>query len=379
MQRERILIFIIVMVLLSISIIMIYSTSAIYADSKFGASNFFLKRQILWVIIGVIGFFVCSQIDYHFLRKFSKILLIVSIALLLAVFIPYLGRTAGGAQRWVSLGFFSFQPSEIAKFAVILYLADFLDRKRGEVRSFFKGFLPLCFVLGTVLLLIIIQPDLGTVIAITLVALIMFFIGGIRIAHIVTLLLASIPALYLLIFRVAYRRRRILTFLDPWKDPQGAGFQIIQSFIALGSGGIFGVGLGHSMQKLFYLPEAHTDFIFSILGEELGLIGTLSVVILFVLLTIIGAKIAYYAPDIFGILLASGIVSMIALQSIINISVVTGSVPTKGLPLPFISFGGTNLVLMLCATGILLSIAKQSQRRIVSDPFGKKNNRIVNV
>jgi len=379
MKRERLLIFIIVLALLCVGIVMIYSTSAIFADSKFGSNYYFLKRQLIWVTLGLIGFFSFSNIDYHRLRKFGRLGVIVAIVLLVAVFLPYIGRTAGGAKRWVSIGFFSFQPSEIAKYAMILFLADYLDRKQKTVQLFWKGFVPPCLVLGMCLLLIVAQPDLGTVIAIALVSLIIFFVGRVRLLHIATLILGSLPGLYVLLWRTPFRRKRILAFLDPWKDPQGTGFQIIQSFIALGSGGLFGVGLGQSRQKLFYLPEAHTDFIFSIMGEELGLIGTLSVVILFMLFLVLGMKITFYAPDFFGQLLAAGIVSMISLQTIINISVVTGSIPTKGLPLPYISFGGSSLLLIMIATGVLMNIAQQGGEKVESNPFAKHKSRLIKV
>jgi cell division protein FtsW len=377
MKRERLLIFIIVLALLCVGIVMIYSTSAIFADRRFGSNYYFLKRQLIWVTVGLIGFFSFSNVDYHHLRKFGRTGVIISVVLLIAVFLPYVGRVAGGAQRWVSVGFFSFQPSEVAKYALILFLADYLDRKHKNMHLFFKGFVPPCIVLGLCLLLIVAQPDLGTVIAIALVSLIIFFVGRVRLLHLATLVLASIPALYMLLFRVAFRRKRLLAFLDPWKDPQGSGFQIIQSFIALGSGGLFGVGLGQSRQKLFYLPEAHTDFIFSIMGEELGLMGTVSVVVLFILFLVLGMKIAFYAPDFFGQLLAAGIVSMISLQTIINISVVTGSIPTKGLPLPYISFGGSSLLLIMIATGVLMNIAQQAGQKVESNPFAKHRDRMV--
>ncbi|HRZ87197.1 MAG TPA: putative lipid II flippase FtsW [bacterium] len=379
MQRERVLLFIIMIVLLCVGIVMIYSTSAIFADVRYGSNYYFLKRQLLWLALGLAGFFTFSQIDYHRFRGLSRVGIVVSLVLLAAVFIPHVGRGAGGAKRWISLGFFSFQPSEIAKYATIIFLADYLDRKQSTIGLFFKGFIPPCMVLGAVLVMIVAQPDLGTVIAIALVSLILFFIGRVRIAHILTMILGSLPALYVLLFRVEWRRKRLLAFLDPWKDPQGSGFQIIQSFIALGSGGLFGVGLGQSRQKLFYLPEAHTDFIFSIIGEELGLVGTLAVVVLFILFLYLGARIVLRAADYFGQLLSAGIVSMITLQTIVNVSVVTGSIPTKGLPLPYISFGGSSLLLIMTATGVLMNVAKQAGKKVESNPFAKHKNRLVDL
>ena len=298
--------------------------------------------------------------------------------LLICVLVPPFSHAAGGAKRWLQLGPLSFQVSELAKFTLIVYLADFLSRKPlSTLQNFWKGFLPPALMLGVFLGLILLQPDLGTVIAIGLVAVILFYLGRARMVFLLASFLAALPALTLLLFRVPYRRRRILAFLDPWDDPQGIGFQIIQSFIALGSGGLHGLGLGQSRQKLFYLPEAHTDFIFSIIGEELGLIGTLAICFLFFVFLVLGIRIAVKALDLFGCLLASGIVSMICLQAIINIGVVTGSLPTKGLPLPFISFGGSSLLINLVSIGVLLNIAKQSSgMSSLSRVKGKKDYRL---
>lgn len=241
---------------------------------------------------------------------------------------------------------------------VIVYVADFLSRKRNKIKSLKEGFLPVMMVLGAVCLLILKQPDLGTAVLIGAVACIMLFVAGARIWHLGALVLMALPAMYFLISRVAYRMRRIQAFLDPWKDQQGAGFQLVQSQIALGSGGILGVGLGQSVQKLYYLPAAHTDFILSIIGEEFGLAGTLSVITLFVLFIWQGARIAKRCEDPFGYFLALGIVVMIALQSIINIGVSIGAFPTKGLPLPFVSYGGSALIVQMICVGLLLNISR---------------------
>jgi cell division protein FtsW len=253
----------------------------------------------------------------------------------------------------------SFQPSELANIAVIIYIADFIARKKFLIKDdFLYGFLPPLFTLGSLLVLIIAQPDLGTCFALAMVVLLMLFIAGIRKEYLGGLILLAIPVLYLLIFKVAYRRARILAFLNPWADARGSGFQIIQSNIALGSGGIFGVGLGHSMQKLFYLPAAHTDFIFSIIGEEMGLLGTIGICILFIIFIIQGMKVARNAQDVFGYFLSIGIVLLITLKAAINIGVSLGALPTKGLPLPFISYGGSSLIFDLIGVGLLLNIAR---------------------
>ncbi len=245
--------------------------------------------------------------------------------------------------------------------AVIIYVADFIARKGDCIRQFVKGFLPPICVLGVCALLILIQPDLGTTVALGSVVFIMLFIAGVRASYLLSIILASLPVLYLLIFSVPYRRLRVLAFLNPWLDPKGSGFQIIQSQIALGSGGIFGVGLGHSKQKLFYLPAAHTDFIFSIIGEELGLLGTLGVIFLFIIFIREGIKIIKYSNDKFGYFLALGLVLIISLKAIINIGVSCGLLPTKGLPLPFISYGGSSFIFDIVSVGILINIARTGE------------------
>jgi cell division protein FtsW len=281
--------------------------------------------------------------------------------LLIIVLIPGLGREVSGARRWFRFKFISFQPSELASLAMIIYMADFIARKGNLLGSFLKGFLPPIITLGAMLLLILVQPDLGTAISIAVVVFVMLFVSGMRSAYLLSLFWASLPALYVLIFSVPYRRMRILAFINPWLDPKGSGFQIIQSQLALGSGGIFGVGLGQSRQKLFYLPAAHTDFIFSIIGEELGLIGTLAVVALFIVFIYNGLKIIKNTLDKFGYFLALGLVLMITLKATINIGVSCGLLPTKGLPLPFISYGGSSFIFDMISVGILMNIARTGE------------------
>lgn len=357
---------VILVLLLGIGTIMIYSTSAIYADQKYGDSLFFLKRHLLWIGIGLSGMFFAWRTDYHILRKYSKLLMFVGIGLLCLVYFPGIGRKAGGAHRWLALGGFSFQPSEAVKLALIIYLSDMFVRKQRWIKELWRGLVPILIITGIVIGLILKQPDLGTAIAIGMVVCILLFVAGARLRYLAIMGFSALPFLYVFIFRVPYRRLRIINYLNPWGDPQGAGFQIVQSFLALGSGGIFGVGLGQSRQKLFYLPAAHTDFIFSIIGEELGLFGTLFVLSLFIGLVWCGAKIALKAMDLFGHFLAVGVVSTLALQIIINIGVTTGSFPTKGLPLPFISYGGSSMVMSLIAVGILLSIHRWTQSKLSS-------------
>jgi len=301
------------------------------------------------------------SIDYKRFRVWAKPLLMVSIFLLVLVLIPHIGREVSGARRWFRLKFISFQPSELANIAVIIYTADFISRKSEYIKTFWKGFLPPMFILGTTALLILVEPDLGTVMALGIVVFVMLFVAGVRVSYLFSVILASLPLLYVLIFSVPYRRMRMMAFLNPWADPKGSGFQVIQSQIALGSGGIFGVGLGHSKQKLFYLPAAHTDFIFSIIGEELGLLGTVGVIILLIIFIQQGLKVIKNAADKFGYFLSLGLVLTISLKAIINIGVSCGIFPTKGLPLPFISYGGSSFVFDMISVGILMNIARTGE------------------
>jgi cell division protein FtsW len=358
MRRIRIRLLVVASILIAIGTVMIYSASSAFAYETFGDSAYYLKRHIFYMMIGFLMAAVFMSFDYARLKKYTKPFLIFSVLLLAAVFIPGIGRAAGGARRWIGLGPINFQPSEIAKLALLLYAADVLSRKQSEIENFLYGFLPLMLILGLCILLILAEPDLGTAVALAALIIIMAFIAGVNIKHLFFMFLPGIFAVAGLIAMKPYRIKRVVAFLNPWADPRGAGFQIIQSFVAMGSGGLFGVGLAHSKQKLFYLPEAHTDFIFSIIGEELGFIGALSVIALFIILIWLGFKIAHSARDLFGQFLAFGLISMIALQVIINIAAVTGTIPTKGLPLPFISYGGTSLVYNMASIGILLNIAK---------------------
>ena len=361
MRGVRSSIFLIVTILVAIGIVMIYSASAIYADSVMGDSLYYLKRHLIYLVVGIIMMFFAMAIDINRLKPLAKPIIFATILLLLAVLVPHIGRETAGARRWFKFGPLNFQPSEFAKIAIIIYMADLASRRGAAMKSFLYGYLPAVIILGAVVGLVLLEPDLGTAITISLIVFIMLFVGGARVPYIWASVLASLPVLYILLFRVAYRRKRIMAFLNPWADRRGTGFQIIQSFVALGSGGLFGVGLGQSRQKLFYLPASHTDFIFSIIGEELGFIGTASIVILFGLFVWQGMKVVFRAVGTFERLLGLGIVSLIALEAIINIGVTAGALPTKGLPLPFISYGGSGLIFHLIAIGILLNIAKNCE------------------
>lgn len=358
MRQVRIRLFVVTVILLAIGTVMIYSASSAFAYEVYADSAYYLKRHLFYILFGFLLAVSIMSVDYARLRRFIKPFLLLSILLLTAVFIPGIGKAAGGARRWIGLGPINFQPSEIVKMALVFYAADVLSRKQSEIGSFIYGFLPLVLVLGLCVVLILAEPDLGTAIALAVLIILMAFVAGVRVKQLALTMFPGVFAVVALILMKPYRIKRITAFLNPWQDPRGAGFQIIQSFIALGAGGIFGVGLAHSKQKLFYLPEAHTDFIFSIIGEELGLIGTLSIVVLYTIFIWLGFKIAIQARDLFGQFLAFGLVAMIALQAIINIAAVTGSIPTKGLPLPFISYGGTSLVYNMASVGLLLNIAR---------------------
>lgn len=358
MRNVRIRLFMITTILIAAGVVMIYSASSIIAYENYGDSTYFLKRQLLYVILGaVLSAFVLS-FDYAKLRKYIKPFLLFSITLLFLVLIPGIGHEISGARRWIRVGFINFQPSEIVKIAMIFYAADVLSRKQSDILDLKHGFLPLTIMLGVCLFFILLEPDLGTALAIGFLTFAMIFVAGAKLKHLGATFLSVIPAVAFLIAIKPYRIKRIFAFLNPWADPRGAGFQIIQSYIALGSGGLFGVGLGHSQQKLFYLPEAHTDFIFAIIGEEMGFLGAFAIIALFIALIYLGTYIAYKARDLFGQLLGFGLVGMIALQVVVNIAVVTGSIPTKGLPLPFISYGGSSLVVSMLSVALLLNIAK---------------------
>ena len=355
MQKIRKTIFIVTLILAAFGAVMIYSSSAIYAYDKMGDSMFFLKHHLLYLVLGFACLLAVMSLDLEKLRKHSKKLMLFTFFILILVLIPKVGVSVAGARRWFKIGVLSFQPSELAKFVLIIYLADFLSRKGYKVKDFFTGYLPCISISALTCVLILLQPDLGTAIAVIYSAFVLIFIAGGRLTHLLMSVLASLPLLYYLIFSVPYRRRRMLVFLDPWHDRKGAGFQIIQSFLALGSGGLFGVGLGQSKQKLFYLPEAHTDFIFSIIGEELGFVGASALLVLFVIFVGVSMQAFMITDKVFNKLLIFGIANMIAFEVIINVGVNVGAFPTKGLPLPFISYGGSSLIFHLMAVGLMLN------------------------
>jgi len=351
-----------VLALSAIGLIMILSASPTMG-LKLGDSFFFIKRHLFYLTLGFLALYFGFRIDLEHLKKWAGLIFAISIVLLISIYIPGVGRKVLGASRWIDLGILSFQPSELMKFSTVLFLAVILTNRREQIKDFLAGLLPPLVLTGMVAVLIIRQPDLGTALTIAAAAFIMLFIAGAQLWHLGLMGGVGVLGIAVLSIFSAYRMQRLLAYLDPWKDPQGIGFQIIQSLLAVGSGGLFGLGLGASRQKFFYLPQQFTDFIFAILGEELGLVGGLGVVILFIVLAGQGFRIALSTTDRFKSLLAAGLVSWITLQALINIAVVLGIIPTTGIPLPFISYGGTATIVNLFAVGVILNISKKGELR----------------
>ncbi len=345
-----------VILLSGIGIIMVYSASSAISMESHDTLFYYMKKQLLFLGISLCVMFVTASFPYKLYRSFSYIILFAAIALLVAVLFPALNIKAGGAHRWLNLGGLTFQPAEFAKLALILFLGYSLSKKQDLVKIFSIGFVPHVFVFGLFACLIIIQPDFGTVVVLGMITWGMMFIGGVKIIHLLSPAPLIAPIFYFWVYKVDYRLERILTFLNPWDDPYNAGYQITHSLKAFGSGGIFGKGIGLGMQKMHYLPEPHTDFIFSIIGEELGLIGVFAVFVLYLVLLLKGIDIAKHSNSLFGAITAAGLTMYIGIQVIINTGVALGVMPTKGLTLPFISYGGTSLVINMAAMGILMNI-----------------------
>jgi cell division protein FtsW len=340
----------------------VYSSSSVVALTTYDDPSFFMKRQLMWAVVGLALMAVAMRTDHRRLqdKRTVIIFLIVSLLLLAATLVPGVGRMINGSRRWLRLGMFSFQPSELAKFALIVYLSYYIAKKGAQLREFMNGLFPAYMVIGVFLLAALRQPDFGAVMTIAGVAGLMLFTGGSNLIHLGGTAVAMLPFVYFAVAHSAYRSRRIFSFLNPWADPLGAGHQIIQSFLAFGSGGVFGRGLGEGRQKLLFLPERHSDFIYAVIGEELGLIGALAVVVLFLVILWRGARIALSMGDTFSRMLALGITLLISLQGMINMAVVTGLLPTKGIALPLVSYGGSSLVITMAALGVLLNISKET-------------------
>jgi len=343
--------------LVLIGVIMVFSASAVLANDKFHSPLYFLVRQGLWALLGLAGMATLMHVDYRCYRRPSLIYtgLFVCAVLLVAVF--FLDKNHN-THRWIRLGFLSFQPSELSKLFIVVYLACFLEKRMGQIDDWRHTLLPCLVVVLPFIGLIVTEPDLGTAVSIGIVAFMVLFVAGVRYKYALGLILSAVPVLFALVYFFPYRLKRVLVFLDPWKDPLGAGFQITQSLIAFGSGGLFGLGLMEGKQKLFYLPEPHTDFIFSVIGEEGGLAGTLSLLLLFSVFLGRGMWLSLRMSDPFGRYLGVGLTMMIVCQAFINMSVVTSLLPTKGIPLPFISSGGSSLLTSLLGVGVLLNISQ---------------------
>lgn len=347
-----------VLALAAIGLVMVYSASSIVAYDRLDDSAYFLKRQAVWIALGLAAMWLARSIHYQRLQSLTVPLLLLAALMMILVLIPGVGRVAGGARRWITAGPLSFQPVEVAKLALVLYLTRFVTRRGLGVRNLQRGVLPPLAIAGVLVVLALRQPDMGSALVLGAIVMVALFLGGARMIHLGLVVSAALPLLAIAVAVAQYRLQRVLAFLNPWRDPQGSGFHIIQSLLAFGSGGIFGVGLGGSRQKFFYLPESHTDFIYAILGEELGLLGTLGLLALFALFTYRGCRIARAAPDRYGALLAAGITASIAGQALLNMGVATGVLPVTGIPLPFISSGGSSLAVTMMQIGILLNISQ---------------------
>jgi cell division protein FtsW len=353
-------------------IVMVFSASSAVAYTQFHDPTYYLKRELLWAVVGAGALVLAMRFDYTKLRTIAPWVLGLAIILLAVVLIPSLGSVEGGARRWLSFGVLTFEPSEFAKLALVLYLARLMSARPEGAASFTRVGFPAIFWVGVCFALVMRQPDLGTASLYVLTAFVMLFAGGARLTHLAIEAAVAIPALLGFIYASPYRRDRFLAFLHPWKDPQGTGYHIIQSLYALGSGGLFGLGLGQSRQKFGYLPAQHTDFIFSIIGEELGFVGATAVVVLFLVFAYRGIRIAMRAEDRFGFYLAIGLTAAITLQALINIGVVTSSWPVTGVPLPFVSYGGTSLVMTLFAVGLLASISRGKRSPAAAMPVTRR-------
>ncbi|RCW62064.1 MULTISPECIES: putative lipid II flippase FtsW [Halanaerobium] len=353
---DLILLFTILALVLS-GLIMILSASSVKAEQLFSNSYYFFINQLKYLVVALVLSIIIYNLKYKKLKELAPYFLLLSLGTLILVLIPGIGKIAGGSRRWLPLGPISFQPSELAKFTIVLYLAAYIDKNKDKMKNFKKGILPPLLVIALISFLILLEPDLGTAVTLAMVAAVMIFIGGIRISVFIFLGLISFLLSLGAIITEPYRRERLLTFLNPWLDPLDSGYHIIQSLLALGSGGLFGVGAGNSHQKFLYLPEPGTDFIFAVLGEEFGLLGTLFIISLYFLLAWRGLKIAAKVDDVFGSMLAVGITSMIVIQALINMAVVTSLMPVTGITLPLISYGGSSLVINLVALSLLLNIS----------------------
>jgi cell division protein FtsW len=350
------------LLLLGLGLVMVFSASGVLASDKYHDPAFFLKKQLIYAVVGVTLMLVVRRIPYQMYNRLVYLILLISLILLILVLIPGIGVRIRSASRWIKFGPLVIQPSEFAKLAIIIFLAYSMARKQEKIRFFSIGFLPHIVVAGIFILLIEKEPDFGTALALAGITFLMLFVGGTRLTHILLVILSASPLVVYVILKNKMRLERVVTFVDPWKYAQESGYQLVHSLYAIGSGGFWGLGIGKSREKLFYLPDSHTDFIFAILAEELGFLGVITVISLFAILIIRGLIISLRAQDTFGAYLAMGLTALIGLKAIINMAVVSGLMPTKGLSLPFLSYGGSSLLVNMIAVGILLNISSNTQQ-----------------
>ncbi|MBO5179721.1 MAG: putative lipid II flippase FtsW [Clostridia bacterium] len=354
---------IVVLVLLAIGLVTVLSASAHYSLRTEGDSYFYVKKQLLFAVVGIISMLIISRIDYRILNsRISYVLLGIAFVMLCLVFVPGIGVTRNDATRWINLAGFQFQPSEIMKVAMIFFIATTISKNPKKIKQFWAGFVPYLVLIGAIAVLLLLEPHMSATIIIAVIAIAMIFVAGAKFSHLIPIGLVGVIGAIVLAYTSEYRWKRVMIFLDPWQDARGDGYQIIQSLYAIGSGGLFGVGLGKSVQKYLYIPEPHNDFIFAIWSEEMGLFGVILVILLFGIFIWRGITIALKAPDMFGSLVATGVTVMIGIQAIFSIAVVSSSMPVTGIPLPFFSYGGTALVILLSCVGILLSVSRQSRK-----------------
>ncbi|MDQ2817748.1 MAG: putative lipid II flippase FtsW [Candidatus Eremiobacteraeota bacterium] len=346
----------------AIGAVMVYSASSVSAYDRYHDAAYFLKRELVWIVVGAAAMWFGATLDYCRLRRLAPWTLGLAIVMLGAVLVPHIGTVEGGARRWFTLGPVSFEPSEFAKLALVIYLARLLSDRENAGLSFSSFEFPALFWMGLCFALVLLEPDLGTASLFVMTAFVMLFVGGVKPLRLLALAALCVPLFVGFIFSSSYRRDRFTSFLHPWRDPRGAGYHIIQSLYALGSGGWFGLGLGQSRQKFGYLPEQYTDFIYAIVGEELGFVGATTVLALFISLAYRGLRIAMQAQDRFGFFLAIGLTTSLVSQALVNIGVVTSSWPVTGVPLPFVSYGGTSLVLSLFGVGLIASVSRGRSR-----------------
>jgi len=359
--KEDKVILVITLALVAFGLLMVYSASSVMALRKKGDSFWFLKRQAVWVAMGLSAMFAAWMTDYRKLKKPALPALGLIALMLVAVLVPGLGAEVNGAKRWIRLAGLSVQPSEFLKPVLLVTIAASLAKRSDRMSEFWFGVGPYLMMTGMFASLILMEPDLGTAVTLFAVVVSMIFVAGMRLTHLGYMVAAALPVIYYELFHVGFRLKRLLVYLDPWQDPLGKGFQAIQSFLAFGGGGLTGMGLGESRQKLMFLPEPHSDFIFSVIGEEFGLVGSMAVAVCYMVFTLCGIRLALRCEEPFGRVLAFGLTVMIGLQSIINMGVATGLFPNKGMPLPFVSAGGSSVLVALASVGILLSIARNGK------------------